>query len=313
MEKREVQVIFGTIFVVFILLLSFQYLFIKSVKEDYGSKITILNNNINTLNDNMDTKISDLTEGINSQNLIFNKKLNKIDEEQKQTDSDLLDLIQETQIESQQKLSELKTDLEGSISSISVENADFSAIVEDILLSVVSVATETSQGSGVFIRDGGYIVTNAHVIRGALQIAILTYDNQIFNTQLIGYDNENDIALLKINQDYDHLRITTSDDVRIGEKVIALGNPGGLDFSVTEGIVSAKRTIGGKLFIQTDVPISPGNSGGPLVNTKGRVIGLNNFKISGPGFEGLGFAIPSERINEVIDEIMDAYSNQQGQ
>ena len=116
---------------------------------------------------------------------------------------------------------------------------------------------------------------------------------------------------IKVNANLQSLRFGDSDDVKVGERVIALGNPAGLSFTVTEGIVSAVRRSGPNglnIYIQTDVPINPGNSGGPLVDANSRIIGLNNFKIG--GFEGLGFAIESNAVKQVTDDIISQYLSQ---
>jgi len=163
----------------------------------------------------------------------------------------------------------------------------------------------------VIIDSSGFIVTNHHVIEGANIIRILAYDGTVYDAQLIGVNTLVDIAVLKVDADLERLRFGDSDDVKVGERVIALGNPIGLSFTVTEGIVSATKRKGPNnldIYIQTDVPINPGNSGGPLVNAQSRIIGINNFKIG--GFEGLGFAIESNVVEEVADDIIAQYKNQ---
>ena len=121
--------------------------------------------------------------------------------------------------------------------------------------------------------------------------------------KLIGYDSNADIALLKINGSYDYLELRNSDDVRVGEKVIAIGNPLGLSFSVSEGIVSAINREGANglpAYIQTDAALNPGNSGGPLIGTDGKAIGINNYKARG---ENIGFALESNYIKDTVNEI----------
>jgi len=194
-------------------------------------------------------------------------------------------------------------------------SSDFSGIIEGAIKSVVTIRTNVGQGTGFIISDEGYIVTNAHVLadkegRLALGIQAITYEQETFEVDFIGYDGDYDIALLKIGGDYDSLRFADSDDVQIGEKVIAIGNPLGLQFSVTEGIVSAVHRTGinkQEVYIQTDAALNPGNSGGPLINKEGRVIGINNFKV-GSG-ESLGFALESNYIEEIINEISEEALN----
>ncbi len=183
-------------------------------------------------------------------------------------------------------------------------SADFSGIIEDAIKGVVTVKTDVGQGTGFIISSEGYIVTNEHIIKGAKAAGIITYDGELHQVELIGKSEYMDIALLKISGSYDMLELADSDDVQIGEKVIAIGNPLGLQFSVSEGIVSGIHRPGlneMEVYIQTDAALNPGNSGGPLINKKGEVIGINNFKIGGT--EGMGFALESNSIGETVNEI----------
>ncbi len=184
-------------------------------------------------------------------------------------------------------------------------SADFSGIFEDAVKSVVTIKTDVSQGSGFFIADSGYVVTNAHVMEGAIAAVIITYDGESHSVSRIGENPTMDIILLKISSsDYKPLKLGNSDDIQIGEKVIAIGNPLGLSFSVSDGIVSAIHREGEnglKVYIQTNADLNPGNSGGPLIDVNGKVIGINNFKVSEA--EGLGFALESNYIKEVVNDI----------
>jgi len=280
--------------------------FTMLIYQDFQTSkdLNVLNTNLIVLND----FVKDVDENTKSQNVLFGQQINNLKIDQEQNRQDMIALIQATQSENQQDLQNLKEDVESSIKKIKVESSDFSAIVNEILQSIVSIVTDQGQGSGVFLRTSGLIVTNEHVIRNAKSVGVLTFDKEWHRVSFIGSDPENDIALLQIETEYPHLRTADSDDVLVGEKVIALGNPSGLDFTVTEGIVSAvDRYISGSSigFIQTDVPINPGNSGGPLVNKEGRIIGINNFKITGPAVEGLGFAIPSNVVDQAVNDILD--------
>ncbi len=183
-------------------------------------------------------------------------------------------------------------------------SADFSAIIEDAVKSVVTIRTDVSQGTGFIITEDGYVVTNAHVMENAQAASIITYDGETHIVKKIGSNSEMDIILLKIDGDYEKLYLDDSDNAQVGEKVIAIGNPLGLQFSVSEGIVSAvhREGINGlSIYIQTDAALNPGNSGGPLINKQGKVIGINNFKI-GSG-ESLGFALESNYIKETVNDI----------
>ena len=193
-----------------------------------------------------------------------------------------------------------------SLAELSAVSGDFSKVVEDAVRGVVSVLTDTGQGSGVVYSSSGYIVTNYHVIKTANNIEVLFSDGARVDAVLIGSNTVNDIALLKVDRNnlYE-LDFGNSNSVRIGEKVVALGNPLGLSFTVTEGIVSAKDRViieGAAGLIQTDVAVNPGNSGGPLLNKEGKVIGIINAKLQ--GYEGLGFAIPSNVVVSDINAIL---------
>ena len=202
-----------------------------------------------------------------------------------------------------------------SVSSLDQElkastSADFSGIIEDSIKSVVTIRTDVGQGTGFIISEDGYIVTNAHVLVGGNQIYAITSNQQVINADYIGYQETLDLALLKIPGIYTPIELGDSDDTQIGEKVIAIGNPLGLQFSVSEGIVSAINREGANGisgYIQTDAALNPGNSGGPLINTKGDVIGINNFKIGGG--ESLGFALESNYIKEGINIISEQLLN----
>lgn len=195
-----------------------------------------------------------------------------------------------------------------SLAELSAVSGDFSSIVEDAVRGVVSVLTDDGQGSGAIYSNDGYIVTNHHVIKTASNIEVLFSDGSRVDAVLIGSNSVNDIALLKVDVgNLYELDFGNSNNVKIGQKVVALGNPLGLSFTVTEGIVSAKDRIiieGSAGLIQTDVAVNPGNSGGPLLNKDGEVIGIVNAKLA--GYEGLGFAIPSNIVVSDIDSILAA-------
>lgn len=165
-----------------------------------------------------------------------------------------------------------------------------------------------SQGSGFIISEDGYIVTNHHVIHNASEVRVRTSDHRIFRAEVVGKDEPSDIAVLKVDADgLPAVRIGDSDALAVGEWVLAIGAPFGMDYSVTAGIVSAKgRSLGERYvpFIQSDVAINPGNSGGPLFNIDGEVVGINSqiYTRSG-GFMGLSFAIPSNLVMDIVDQL----------
>jgi serine protease Do len=166
-----------------------------------------------------------------------------------------------------------------------------------------------SLGSGFLINGNGYVLTNQHVVSDADQIVVTTQDGHAYKGRLIGSDRKSDIALVKIDpaRALPTAPLGNSDDVRVGEWVIAIGNPFGFDHSVTAGIVSAKgRFIPDNYdeFIQTDASINPGNSGGPLINLRGEVIGVNSAIYTRTGTNtGISFAIPVNLVKEEIEQL----------
>src|SRR5690242_16799149 len=171
---------------------------------------------------------------------------------------------------------------------------------------------EQSAGSGVIVDSAhGYVVTNFHVIKDALQVTVTLKDRRQFQAKLVGTDPGTDIALLKIDgKNLQALRLGNSDLLNVGDFVVAIGNPFGLGQTVTSGIVSALGRSGLDIegyedFIQTDASINPGNSGGALVNLKGELIGINTAIIGPSGANvGIGFAVPSVMVKAVVDQIV---------
>lgn len=167
-------------------------------------------------------------------------------------------------------------------------------------------------GSGVIFRNDGYIVTNNHVIEGAKEIIVSLADGSTVNGTLVGTDEMTDIAVVKVDaKDLPTAKFGNSDEIMVGEPVVAIGNPMGLEFqgSITVGVISAlNRTIelNDRRFslLQTDAAISPGNSGGALVNYDSEVIGINSAKLAQTAVEGIAFAIPINTVQNVINEIM---------
>ncbi len=166
-------------------------------------------------------------------------------------------------------------------------------------------------GSGVIVSADGYILTNNHVIKDADEIKVVLYDRREFKGKVIGTDPKTDLAVIKIDaENLPAIKIGESDDLKVGEVVIAIGNPFGLNQTITMGIVSAvgRSNVGiadYEDFIQTDAAINPGNSGGALVNTRGELVGVNTaiFSTSG-GYMGIGFAIPSDMAKAVMKSIV---------
>jgi len=279
---RKHKILFGsfTSLVIIFIILSSTALYIIYIKLD--TQYTELNSKLENLQKDTQGKLNELTD-----NLISTQK------DVTQTQS----LLGETK----DRITSLDVELEEVKASAST---DFSSVIEDAVPSVVTIRTNVAQGTGFIINEEGYLVTNAHVLTSANQVSAITSNKQILSANLIGYDSNLDVALLKIPGNYDKLELANSDNIQTGEKVIAIGNPLGLQFSVSEGIVSAVHRPGinnQEIYIQTDAALNPGNSGGPLINKKGEVIGINNFKIGSS--EGLSFALESNSLREAINEI----------
>ncbi|CAM3895481.1 serine protease [Flavobacterium branchiophilum] len=178
---------------------------------------------------------------------------------------------------------------------------------------------QVGTGSGVIISEDGYIVTNNHVIKDADEIEITLNNKKNYKAKLIGTDSKMDIALLKINADekLPYSTFSDSDQVKVGEWVLAVGNPYNLTSTVTAGIISAKArnldTNGIQSFLQTDAAVNPGNSGGALVNTRGELIGINTMISSQTGsYIGYSFAVPSNIARKIIEDIMEFGNVQRG-
>ena len=175
-----------------------------------------------------------------------------------------------------------------------------------------SSVSPASEGSGIIMSEDGYIITNAHVVEGALKV--MTSDGETYEAQLVGSDTVTDLAVVKIDATgLTAAEFGSSEDLRVADKVMAIGNPGGheLSSSVTIGYVSAlnraiaNNTTGYTMeYIQTDAAINPGNSGGALINEYGQVVGINSAKISATGYEGLGFAIPIDTAQPIISDLI---------
>ena len=217
--------------------------------------------------------------------------------------------------------------------SLEVVDREFTDLVDHVIPSVVSINTVTAPdrealvrqffgltrgpvrpltqvGSGMIVSPEGHIVTNWHVVKGASQVTVQLSDGRTLPARLAGADPRSDIAVLKIEgEGLIPIAFGDSEKVRVGQMVFAVGNPFGLQETVTQGIISAKgrRTTSeaANEFFQTSTTINPGNSGGPLIDIHGRVIGINNFILShSGGSEGIGFAIPSNVARRTYEEII---------
>ena len=176
--------------------------------------------------------------------------------------------------------------------------------------------SSTAQGSGIILSENGYIITNAHVVSGFNDYEVVLQNGDSYDAQLVGADNQSDLALLRmVSLPQEGLVAATfgnSDELEVGEMVVAIGNPGGLALASTQtvGYISAvQRTITTELgytmvCIQADAAINPGNSGGPLINTYGQVVGITSSKLVEEGYEGIGFSIPINTALPILDDLM---------
>lgn len=210
----------------------------------------------------------------------------------------------------------------------------YADIVEELMPSVVNISTKKevveenegidnvmlnkeldsreSLGSGFFISSDGYILTNYHVIKGAKEVNVITNDNSLYTSKVIGTDKSSDLAVLKITPEdsaksFASVKFGNADKSRIGDIVLTFGNPYGLGVSVSQGIISAKSRnigLGEQQYIQTDASINQGNSGGPMFNIDGEVIGVNSAIFTTIGADGVGFSLPSNMANWVASQLI---------
>ncbi len=276
--KRHRNILYGIVVLLLVIQIVSLVVFVSQVSQLRASQETInkeLTQNLDDFRSESQYKTNELTKELTKQRIDF-----------------------------QQAIALQQNDFSQQIEVLKASQQDFSGIIENVIKGVVSVGTDKSAGTGFVVHSSGYVVTNNHVIQGGQYVKILTYNDKIYDAQVIGTDPVADLALLKVNGVFDHLSLGNSSNVSVGEKVIAIGNPLGLSFTVTSGIVSALHRVGSNglaTYIQTDVTLNPGNSGGPLIDTKGKVIGINNFKIGSA--EGLGFALESNVIKKVVNSL----------
>ena len=223
-----------------------------------------------------------------------------------------------------------KMQVSGTSNAGSDDAASYSGVYEKVTPSIVSIVVDDiqmgseSSGSGVIMSEDGYIITNNHVVEDGDKITVVMNDSTTYEAELIGTDEQTDLAVIKIDATgLTAAEFGNSDDVRVGDRAFAIGSPGGVEFqnSFTGGFISAINrnvTINDRemTLIQTDTAINPGNSGGALINTNGQVIGITSSKLSATSadsasIEGMGFAIPTNTVKEVVDQLI-AYGHVTG-
>lgn len=254
--------------------------------------------------------------GVFGGNFILNRAMNAMAEANRQEKEEA-----ETPPETESGQSGLQLQSADENARPMITTYDVSDLAEQASKSVVGIVTESyssfssgSTGTGIIMDSRGYIITNNHVIDGGDNITVVLSEGTNYPAYLIGADAQTDIAVLKVETQNALPAATfgSSDDLRLGEPAIVIGNPGGLDLqgTVTAGIISATErriTIDNNIMtlIQTDASINPGNSGGPLLNKYGQVVGVTSNKISADGFEGLGFAIPMTTVKPIVEELIE--------
>ncbi|MDO8642776.1 MAG: trypsin-like peptidase domain-containing protein [Candidatus Woesearchaeota archaeon] len=269
--------------------------------------------------DRVDYEIKRLAEDVDAKTYKIKQDLYQ----QKEASSGINEQFSALQKETQSKIGEITGQLnrahedgqridefEKQLKQVSADSSDFSSIIQNGMPSVVSVETLTGKASGTIISDDGYIVTSKHVIGDARAVVVQLYNKNAlqrdrFTARVAGVNDGYDLAVLKIepNKKLKPLPIGDSKKTELGEKVFALGNPGAIGFTATEGIISAvDRYVGNIPYFQTDSPINIGNSGGPLINRRGEMVGLNTLKIV--GLEGVSLALPSYIVDGISRTII---------
>ncbi len=191
-----------------------------------------------------------------------------------------------------------------------IQKNSFNYIYNSVKDSVVTIKTDIGRGSGVIVSANGHVVTNEHVIKGAKKVSIITSKNKSYNADIVGIDSITDIALLKSKYQGKAITFSDSSKVKIGDIVLAIGNPFGVGQTLTQGIIS--RTNSGHItenpldeFLQSDAAINPGNSGGAMVNVNGHLIGINTMNLSiGGGSDGIGLAVPSNLVRDITQQLI---------
>jgi S1-C subfamily serine protease len=308
------------------------------VVYDYNAKLTSLSDSQQQKMNEMDTKVVSqldmMRQDLSSRMGSIGNDVNLTRSALASMDSDLRSSIQEYNYQalvrdnalsdsiqkiSNRSLSELSS-FQEQLRKVSESAVDFAPIIQKALDAVVTIGRKDkgafmTGGSGVLINNVGYIVTNYHVIDDIRSIVVKTHDDSEYTATVVGKEESWDIAVIKLvteKRSFDYLGWADSDALLVGQHVIAVGNPIGLESTVTEGIISStKRLITGErdiYYLQTDVAINAGSSGGPLIDEDGRIVGIATMKYSKLGFEGLSFALRSNDVQGVVMNILQEES-----
>lgn len=266
---------------------------------------------IKRLAEEVDAKTHKVQQELSQQNKALSSDLtSQVTTLQKETTTKLTDItgqLNRVESEREKTLEEFGKQLK----QVSASNGDSSTTIQAAMKSTVSVETMAGKASGTIITDDGYIVTSKHVVNDARAVVVELYSANALNRQrktarVVGVNEVYDLAVLKIDTENTLLApipIADSKKVKLGEKVFALGNPGAIGFTATEGIISATdRYVGNIPYFQTDSPINIGNSGGPLINRRGEMVGLNTLKIV--GYEGISLSLPAHIVDGISRTII---------
>ncbi len=296
----KIHLTYGFILLITIVgILSYTHSQQTRIQSDFTNQLSVLTQQLHDQEQNLSTQINQLEQSVNQKT----SQLNQSIQERGDEIAGLSGKLSDVETQSKQQVAQLQD----SLSRLKIENQDFSQVIDDSVPSVVSISTNLATGSGFIIDRDGHIVTNYHVIKGATAAAVDTSNGERYRVKIIGYNERADVAVLQINATGLHsIQFGNSDNLKVGEKVIAVGSPGGYDFSVSQGIISATHRIDGigRELVQIDVPINPGNSGGPLIDANGKVVGMNTLKIK--DFEGVGFALSSNYVSDIVDTILES-------
>ncbi len=264
------------------------------LRSEFQSKFDLLQNETRSNQEALEYRVE-------SKDKVVEQAIKGIRDEYQARMQSLLKTVSEVEQKSNIQLDDLKSKLQAS----SNLPKDFSDVVDRALNSIVSITTDKALGSGAIIRSDGYLVTNNHVVQDSKSVSVTLRSGSMYSASVVYKSPEHDLAFLKIKaNNLPILELTNSDALKTGEKLVALGNPAGLTFSATEGIVSAlHRNVGVFLdVLQVDIAIESGSSGGPLINKYGKIVGITSFRIKGN--DNLGFAIPSNTVKSAFDSVV---------
>ena len=249
---------------------------------------------VNDLRTDYEATVTEIKESYDAQLHRMGDYLIASNENHEAKQAKLLALVEEAESKNDVQLEALRKELTN----------DFSAVIEEVIRTAVTIKANSSSGSGVIVDDKGHIVTNAHLFEVGESIVVTDHRGRSREATIVHQDVQRDLAVLRTTPFSNVITLGDSDTIVVGEHVISIGSPEGLESTVTQGIVSATNRVFDEeegSFIQTDVPINSGSSGGPLINTDGELIGINTFKIKDS--ESLGFAIPVNDVKTLLNSM----------